>query len=413
MYVLSKIKNNIKKYGFIKFLKRACIKISHVLGSFFTNLFCKKRYLKELDKIINKKDYKNIIVQFPFFDFNMPNFQRFQQLAISLSNVNDNLFFYCTPNNIYDKVYGFKKTFDNLYLTNQYNLILNNKDIKRTIIFVSTDLSFSIKDVEDALNRGDKVIYDYVDEMHEHIVGKINEDIIKRHKLILENENVRVIATADKLLEEVKKYRNENYELIGNGVRVEDFRIDENEKTEFYKNNNDIVKEEEFCKNHKVNILYYGVFAKWFDYDLIKYIANKDKEIGIILIGPDYDLSLKNSNLLELENVLYIGLVEYKNLKYFGDNADILTIPFLVNDITNSTSPVKLFEYMAMEKRILTTNLYECKKYKSVVACNNQEEFLEKIYEIKKCSLKENEKQNIINEAFENSWDNKALRFLN
>jgi len=412
MYVFTKIKNNIKKYGFIKSIKRACIKISHVFGSFFTNLFCKKKYKKELDEIINKNSYKNVFVQFPFFDFNMPNFQRFQQIALSLSKIEDNLFFYATPNNIYDKVYGFKNVENNLYITNQYNLILKNKNIKRTIIFVSTDLSFTLKDVEDALKRNDNVIYDYVDEMHEHIVGKINEDIIKRHRFILENENVKIIVTADKLLEEVKKYRKMNFELATNGVRIEDFKIDDNKKEEFYKLDENIKREKEFCSKYKINILYYGVFAKWFDYDLIKYIASNGNDIGIVLIGPDYDLSLKNSNLLELENILYIGLVEYKKLKYFADLVDVLTIPFIVNEITNATSPVKLFEYMAMGKRMLTTNLYECKKYKSVTIAKDYKDFLEKIYDFNKIKLDEDRKKEIINEAMENSWDKKALKFM-
>ena len=54
-------------------------------------------------------------------------------------------------------------------------------------------------------------------------------------------------------------------------------------------------------------------------------------------------------------------------------------IPFLINDITQATSPLKLFEYMALGKPIVTTSMNECKKYKSVILADNKEHFVENI----------------------------------
>lgn len=410
-YIFKKIQDNIRKYGILKTLKRAYLKLSHLTIEKILNILCKKKYKKELDNILNLNNYKNIIIQFPFFDFNMPNFQRFQQIAIALGQLQDNLFLYCSPNNIYDSVYGFYNISNNLYVTNQYKLLIECKDIKRTIIFVSTDLKFSLEDIDKALERGDNVIYDYVDEIHEDIVGKISKEIINRHKNILKDERIRVIVTADKLENEVKLYRNKNYENIGNGVKIEDFAINQQEKEKFYETDKNIKKVNQFCNNYKVNILYYGVFAKWFDYELICNVA-KDKNIGIILIGPDYDLSLRKANILEQDNVMYIGMVNYKNLKYFANLADILTIPFVINDITNATSPVKLFEYMSMGKPILTTELLECKKYKSVTIATSYNDFIEKIYLLKN-NTDDAMRQKALEEARENSWENKCKNFLN
>jgi len=63
-------------------------------------------------------------------------------------------------------------------------------------------------------------------------------------------------------------------------------------------------------------------------------------------------------------------------LKYYAQRCDILTIPFLVNDITRATSPVKIFEYMAMHKPIVTTDMNECRKYDSVLIGKTHEEFI-------------------------------------
>ena len=86
---------------------------------------------------------------------------------------------------------------------------------------------------------------------------------------------------------------------------------------------------------------------------------------------------------------------------YFNDS-------FLLNDITKSTSPVKIFEYMAMEKPIITTDLLECRKYKSVLIGKSYDEFLKKLEEAYK--LKDDSKYHKLlqKEAKENDWSKKA-----
>ncbi|MBQ5347017.1 MAG: glycosyltransferase, partial [Ruminococcus sp.] len=66
-------------------------------------------------------------------------------------------------------------------------------------------------------------------------------------------------------------------------------------------------------------------------------------------------------------------------LPYYATHFSVCTIPFLVNDITQATSPIKLFEYMALGKPIVTTAMNECKKYKSVMIAEDKKDFLEKI----------------------------------
>ena len=86
-----------------------------------------------------------------------------------------------------------------------------------------------------------------------------------------------------------------------------------------------------------------------------------------------------------------------------------MTIPFVVNEITNATSPVKLFEYMALKKPIITTNIKECCKYKSVEVANSYEEFVKLIYELKhKIESNKFDFKLVLNEAIENSWESKA-----
>ena len=405
-YIIAKVKDNIRKYGILTFFKRAHKKISNVLLTLINNFIFFNKYNKQLNDILSNNINKKVIVFYPFFDFNMPNFQRFQQIAMALGKLDDILFFYCTPNNIYDNIFGFKNINNNLYITNQYELLIKKNIQNRILYFVSTDVKSSLNDIKKASIRGDTVIYDYVDEMHKDIIGNINNSQIEKHKFAIENKDIIVLVTADKLLNEVYKTRTENVYLITNGVNINDFVVN-------YKNdykNEKLNKLREFKSKFKGTICYYGAFAKWFDYELIKYIA-KDKNIGIVLIGIDYDMSLKNSNLLEYDNVLFLGIIEYKKLKYYANECDIMTIPFVVNELTDSTSPVKLFEYMALKKPIITTNMLECRKYKSVNIANTYQEFLDLVYFfIDQLLKKEFDNKLAFEEAVENSWITKAKK---
>ncbi|MDX9799020.1 MAG: glycosyltransferase, partial [Bacteroidales bacterium] len=216
-----------------------------------------------------------------------------------------------------------------------------------------------------------------------------------------DEKNVIVIATATKLYNDVAKYRKKNFKLVTNGVVYEHFREIEEIVPDEMKN---IVNE------NKPIIGYYGALASWFDYKLVKSIAELRKDWNIVLIGWDYDGSLAKSGIKKFKNIHIINSVEYKRLPLYAQWFDVCTIPFLINDVTESTSPVKLFEYMALGKPIVTTPMPECKKYASVIIAKNEgKDFVEKIEE----GLKDKENKRYMRllekEALENTWEGKVI----
>lgn len=216
----------------------------------------------------------------------------------------------------------------------------------------------------------------------------------------MSHDNTYVVVTAELLKEDVVKRRGtKNLAFSSNGVDYE-----------FFKNfDKDYKFESEFqaiLDKNKPIIMYYGALAKWFDYDLIKKLAETNK-YSIVLFGIKYDESF-DENISNVENIYFLGSRDYKVLKNYAKQADILTIPFLINDITKSTSPVKIFEYMALHKPIVTTDLYECRKYGSVLIGKNHKEFMKKIEEA--ISLKDDKKyiKLLDKEAKDNDWSKKA-----
>ena len=411
---ISKIINVIKKDGILTSCKK-------IVRYFSSNYLCKlnvissimvrknkNQYIEELRSILSSK-YDRIIVWRGNFGWNVPLYQRPQHMANSISKRNSLIFYEVTT--FTDKVKTIEKINSNLYLVN-----FNNKEYSKLVFqelekvkkpkylqLYSTEWQMNLDTLKGYITKGFKVIYEYIDELTPDIAGtkKLPQNIIEKYNYsVMDTQNVYVVATADKLYEDVVNKRGETKLIFStNGVDYD-----------FYQSFDKYFVEEnylEIINNGKINIGYYGALAKWVDYDLIRRINNTNK-YNIILFGVKYDDSFDKSAIEKLENVYYLGTKDYSVLKYYAKEIDVLTIPFLINDITKSTSPLKLFEYMALHKPIVTTNMNECRKYKSVMIAKSHKEFikdLEIAYENK------NNKKYIKlldKEAKDNSWNEKS-----
>ncbi len=357
---------------------------------------------RDLEKIFENNSNKPVILSLSFIDWNVPLYQRPQHIAMELAKQGF-LYFYHTRN-YYDYLNGYEHIGNNMYLTNRFDELLDKIDSKERYIHLYSTNMYEEDDerIKLALKKGFKIIYEYIDEISEKISGqKIPKFVLNRHeRLLRDEENVIVIATATKLYNDVAKYRKKNFKLVTNGVVYEHFN-----------NIKKIVpKEMKVVVNEKKPIIgYYGALASWFDYKLVKEVAKLRKDWNIVLIGWDYDGSLGKSGLRNIENIHIIPSVPYEILPTYAQWFDVCTIPFVINEVTESTSPVKLFEYMALGKPIVTTAMPECKKYKSVIIAENKAiKFVESIEE----GIKDKENKEYLKvlkeEALENTWERKG-----
>ncbi|MGN1379583.1 MAG: glycosyltransferase [Bacilli bacterium] len=407
---LSKLINVYKKYGFKGFCKklRAYIIANYLDKISFKTIFNKRKYINEINDILLNNKYERIILWRSSFGYNVPLFQRPQHIANNLSKNGCLVFYEVTT--MTDNVKIYKKYSDNLYLFNFNNKSLNkiltkclsNINKPKYIQLYSTDWKLSIQNIEWYLNNGYKFIYEYIDHISPVLSGTkdLPKNISDKYEYVMNHKkNVYVVVTADNLKEDViNKRGKDNLIFSSNGVDYEFFQhIDKNFKLE---------KEFTKCLN-KPCICYYGALASWVDYDLIKKINDLNK-YNIVLFGIKYDESFDKSEIDKLKNVYFFGPRDYKVLKNYANKMDVMMIPFVLNDITASTNPLKLFEYMALGKPIITTDMIECRKYKSVLIGKNHEDFIKKI-DI--ALTKKNDKKYIEllkKEAKENDWSNKA-----
>jgi glycosyltransferase involved in cell wall biosynthesis/SAM-dependent methyltransferase len=120
---------------------------------------------------------------------------------------------------------------------------------------------------------------------------------------------------------------------------------------------------------------YYGALAAWFDYPLLKAVARRLPDWGFVLIGPDYDGSIRTAGLDGCPNVKWLGPRDYTTLPGYLRLFDVATIPFVINDITLATSPLKLFEYFAGGVPVVTTRMPECVAFPEVRIADTADQF--------------------------------------
>jgi SAM-dependent methyltransferase len=103
-------------------------------------------------------------------------------------------------------------------------------------------------------------------------------------------------------------------------------------------------------------------------------------------------------------------LKHYNELPKYGIWFDIAIIPFKEGKIAKSTSPIKLYEYMAMNKPVVVTvDLRECYRYKGILIANDKKEFIEKIEEALMLKDDPSYLKLLDEQARENTWKARAI----
>lgn len=242
------------------------------------------------------------------------------------------------------------------------------------------------------------LIYDVLDTPDIHN----DKAYLANHQLMLNKADI--ILTSSKALFDTysQSFGSKIIKYIPNAATMEDFNSTGKINT----------KPIDFPDYAEKTIGYYGAIAEWFDYDLLGLLCNQLQDTQIVLIGPNRkgfpEEKLLNSLLNKHKNLFYLGVKKYEELVNYATYFDVSIIPFVDNEVTRNCSPVKLFEYMNIGVPIVTTNMPECRQYRSVLIAENHEDFVKQVsYALslsKDAPLLIEQKK----EAEENTWQARA-----
>jgi glycosyltransferase involved in cell wall biosynthesis len=142
------------------------------------------------------------------------------------------------------------------------------------------------------------------------------------------------------------------------------------------------------------------------DYDLIYKIATHFEKCTLLLVGPRNDANHHSIDFDRLENVVFTGGKNIFKLPDYLAVMDCTIIPFKKNALTKSIYPLKINEYLAAGKPVVSTPFSpDIEAFSEVVYLgNNHDDFLRKIEQALSPDTAHEKKQIRIDVAKNNSW---------
>jgi len=242
---------------------------------------------------------------------------------------------------------------------------------------------------------GWKIIYDCMED-HGGF-SAIPRDIVEENEKDLAKSADMVIAVSEKLKEKLETY-NTNTLLVRNAVEFIHFRYP-------------LIPVDPFINISHPIIGYFGVIAEWFDLELIEEAAGSRPNWNFVLIGEIFHVD--TSKLEKLPNVHFLGEKSYNELPKFANYFDVAIIPHKQIRRTEWAGSVKLYEYLATGRPVVSVMLEWLKPLKEYVYLSDSTDTF--ITSIEKAMKEDTYERQIarINFAKQNSWEKRASEIMN
>jgi glycosyltransferase involved in cell wall biosynthesis len=209
------------------------------------------------------------------------------------------------------------------------------------------------------------VIYHCVDEFSK-FTGTNETAIVEMERRLMEKADM-VIVSSSRLYETKARY-NPNTFLVTHGVDVAHFR------------NACLpaIAAPADCAELKHPVIgFFGLVADWVDLEVVRYLASSRPQWSLLLVG---EVQTDTSVLRDLPNVRLLGRRSYQSLPAYCKAFDVAILPFVINELTVASNPLKLREYLAAGLPVVATPLPEVLKLKTLVhMAQTPAEFLNQI----------------------------------
>lgn len=107
--------------------------------------------------------------------------------------------------------------------------------------------------------------------------------------------------------------------------------------------------------------VYVGTIDHWFDFESVRQLAYAQPHLNIYLVGPRGTGC--TGNVFPYPNIHEMGPLEHIQAMAYIERADIVLLPFLPKPLIAGVDPVKLYEYLALGKNIVSSHWESLKPF--------------------------------------------------
>ena len=237
---------------------------------------------------------------------------------------------------------------------------------------------------------GAKVVYYCVDDFSEW-PGLDKSLILQMENSLIEKADI-LVATSDRLYERLSESGKPTH-MLPHGVDLDHFSADEP------------VEHSCFTNIPAPRAGFFGLFDDRSDQDLIRAVAVAMPDISFVIAGP---VETTTDRLKGLPNVYFTGSIAYERLPSFIKGLQVLFIPYKIDTLSESLSPLKLKEYLATGKPVVTTSISAAKQFDDLLnLADTPGQWADDIRRLLDCDWEKRRK--VVSARFaQESWDHKA-----
>jgi glycosyltransferase involved in cell wall biosynthesis len=271
--------------------------------------------------------------------------------------------------------------------SHRYQEPLKGRDIVALVEFPSPEFLPFMRTLQQA---GGKILYDMIDDWNSSLGNWGFSPSIEREMIRLGDG---LMATAPILQEKLEEASQRTVLLHPNAVNSRLFNPGRR-----YPRPDDL-------PDAAWSAIYIGaLWGDWFDWDLLEAVARAYPQASLVVVG-DYRGQCPNPPA----NLTFLGLKPQSALPAYLAHTDIAIIPWKVNEITQATSPLKLYEYLAMRKPVVTPDLLPLHGIPGVFRAADKQDFVRLVNDVR---LQELPMQEIDAFVSENNWQARIRQLI-
>ena len=232
---------------------------------------------------------------------------------------------------------------------------------------------------------GGNVVYDLIDDWDTSLGGSWYEPVVERSLIDLSD---LLTATAPVLADRLRQACGREALLLPNAVNLRLFDL-----------HKDWGRPPDLPEGRPVLIYVGALWGDWFDWELLIFLAKSLPRAAVVVIG-DYRGQCPSPP----SNIHFLGLKPQSHLPGYLAHADVGILPWKVSRITQATSPLKIYEYLAMGKPVIAPRLDPLLRVPHVTLADTREDFLAKVRQAQPLHL-EDEMLRVF--LADNSWESR------
>lgn len=264
-------------------------------------------------------------------------------------------------------------------------------------IWITSPLLLDYISLEQLRNK--IVIYDCMDDFLGFYPGLNVLDRLRELEIRLVKRADLVITSSEYLKNKMVKvygeYMKSDPAVINNGIStslLEDVRAAVN--TELKENT---------PSSNLVNLMYIGTIGAWMDFDMLVRILDRLPECEITLVGP------VETTVPSHPRIRNAGTVKHEELAAYARKADVLVMPFVLNELVRAVDPVKIYEYISFGKPIVAIDYDEMHKFLPFVHLYSSEnELIALITQVRKGDLAVHDREQAIKFLKASTWEERG-----